>query len=49
MLKEDIDMMPPIRLSDAETSQRTILEITKRLETDGRITISRGSDQDEFI
>jgi flagellar motor switch protein FliG len=49
MLMEDIDMMPPIRLSDAEASQRAILEITKRLESEGRITISRGDNQDEFI
>ena len=49
MLKEDIDMMPPIRLSDAEASQRIILETTKRLEDEGKITISRGNNQDEFI
>ena len=49
MLKEDIEMMPPIRLSDAETSQRIILETTKRLESEGKITISRGGDQDEFV
>jgi flagellar motor switch protein FliG len=49
MLKEDIEMMPPIRLSEVEASQRTILEITKRLETEGKITISRGDEQDEFI
>lgn len=49
MLKEDIEMMPPIRLSEVEASQRTVLEITKRLETEGKITISRGDEQDEFI
>ncbi|MDR2861112.1 MAG: flagellar motor switch protein FliG, partial [Syntrophobacterales bacterium] len=49
MLMEDIEMMPPIRLSDAEASQRAILEVTKRLESEGKITISRGNDQDEFI
>jgi len=49
MLKEDIEMMPPIRLSDAEASQRVILETTKRLESEGKITIARGGNQDEFI
>ena len=49
MLREDIEMMPPIRLSDAEASQRIILDTTKRLETEGKITISRGGAQDEFI
>jgi len=42
MLKEDIEMMPPIRLSEVETSQRTILETVKKLEAEGRLVIERG-------
>lgn len=49
MLKEDIDMMPPTRLSEVEESQRTILDVTKRLESEGKIMILRGSDEDEFV
>jgi flagellar motor switch protein FliG len=50
MLKEDIEMMPPIRLSEVETSQRNIVEVTKRLETEGKIVISRGGESsDEFV
>jgi flagellar motor switch protein FliG len=49
MLKEDIEMMPPIRLSEVETSQRAILDITKKLESEGKILISRGHDEDEFV
>jgi flagellar motor switch protein FliG len=49
MLKEDIEMMPPIRLSEVEASQRAILDVTKRLETEGKILISRGHDEDEFV
>ncbi len=48
MLKEDIDMMPPIRLSDVEKSQRTILDVCKRLEAEGRIQLSREGG-DEFV
>jgi flagellar motor switch protein FliG len=48
MLKEDIDMMPPIRLSDVEKSQRAILDICKRLEAEGRIQLSREGG-DEFV
>ncbi|HTZ38871.1 MAG TPA: flagellar motor switch protein FliG [Syntrophales bacterium] len=48
MLKEDIDMMPPIRLSDVERSQRVILDICKRLEAEGRIQLSREGG-DEFV
>ena len=49
MLKEDIEMMPPIRLSEVETSQRTILDATKRLESEGKILIARGAEEDEFV
>jgi flagellar motor switch protein FliG len=48
MLKEDIEMMPPIRLSDVENSQRTILDVCKRLEAEGRIQLTR-EEGDEFV
>lgn len=49
MLREDIDMMPPIRISEVESSQRTILELTKKLEADGRIVLPRGNEEDQFV
>ncbi len=49
MLKEEIQMMPPIRLSEVETSQRKIVETTKRLEDDGKIMIQRGGGEDAFV
>jgi flagellar motor switch protein FliG len=50
MLKEDIEMMPPVRLSEVESSQRNIVETTKRLESEGKIMISRGGESgDEFV
>ena len=48
MLKEDIQMMPPTRLSEVEKAQRAILDITKRLEAEGRIVILR-EEGDEFV
>jgi len=42
MLKEDIEMMPPIRLSDVEKAQRAILD------AEGRIQLSR-EEGDAFI
>ena len=41
MLKEDIEMMPPVRLSEVEKSQRSILDTCKRLEAEGRIQLLR--------
>lgn len=49
MLKEDIEMMPPIRLSEVETTQRSIVETAKRLEGEGRITALRGTQGDEYV
>lgn len=49
MLKEEITLMPPIRLSEVENSQRKIVEVTKKLEAEGRIVILRGDEKDGFI
>jgi flagellar motor switch protein FliG len=48
MLKEDIEMMPPVRLSEVEKSQRAILDICKRLEAEGRIQLLR-EEGDAFV
>lgn len=49
MMREEMEMMPPIRLSEVEASQRKIVEITKKMEADGRIVILRGPEEDVFI
>jgi flagellar motor switch protein FliG len=49
MLKEDIEMLPPTRLSEVEASQRKILDAVKRLENEGRIIVLRSGERDEFI
>jgi len=49
MLKEDIEMMPPIRLSEIEKSQRIIIDATKKLEGEGKIVIIRGEEADQFV
>lgn len=49
MLREEISLMPPIRISEVETSQRKIVETTKKLESEGRIVILRGDEKDGFV
>ncbi|MBU8911512.1 MAG: flagellar motor switch protein FliG [Desulfobacterales bacterium] len=49
MLREDIDVMPPKRLSEVETNQRTIIDTAKRLEAEEKITISTGNEEDVFV
>ncbi len=49
MLKEELELMPPIRISEAEVSQRTIVETAKKMEAEGRIVLTRGDEQDEYV
>jgi len=49
MLKEDMEMMGPSRLKDVETAQQAILKIAKRLEQEGKVQLSTGGGEDEFV
>jgi flagellar motor switch protein FliG len=49
MLKEDIDVMPPTRLSEIEKSQLNIIEATKRLEAEGKIFLTRDEGGDKLV
>ena len=49
MLREEISLMPPTRVSEVEASQRKIVEVTKKLEAEGRIVILRGDEKDGFV
>ncbi|MBN1828920.1 MAG: flagellar motor switch protein FliG [Deltaproteobacteria bacterium] len=49
MLQDDIEVLPPVRLSEVEKSQRLIIDIAKRLEMEGRIVIARSDQGDEFV
>jgi len=49
MLKEDMDDMPPVRVSDVEKSQRVIIETAKRLESEDKIVFSGGAEEDAFV
>ncbi len=49
MLKEDMEIMGPTRLKDVEMAQQSILKIAKRLEQEGKIQLSAGGGDDEFV
>jgi flagellar motor switch protein FliG len=49
MLREDIEVMPPRRLSEVEKDQKTIIETAKRLEDEEKITITVGHEDDVFV
>jgi flagellar motor switch protein FliG len=48
MLKEDMEVMGPVKLSEVEESQQEIIKIAKRLESEGRIVLAKGGD-DVFV
>ena len=50
VVKEDIEFMGPVRVSDVESAQQRIVDIVRRLEDSGEIVISgRGGAQDVVV
>jgi len=50
MIKEEMEFMGPMRLSDVEASQQRIVEAIRRLEEEGQIVISgRGGKEDVIV
>lgn len=48
MIREDLEIMGPTKLSDVEAAQQNIVKVVRRLEAEGRIIISRGAN-DVFV
>ncbi|MDR2801316.1 MAG: flagellar motor switch protein FliG [Desulfovibrio sp.] len=48
MIREDLEIMGPTRLSDVEAAQQNIVRVVRKLEGEGRIMISRGGG-DVFV
>lgn len=48
MLREDLEIMGPTKLSDVETAQQGIVRTVRRLEAEGKVAISRGGG-DVFV
>lgn len=48
MVKEDLDAMRPVRLSEVEAMQQTIVRIAMRLEEEGKIVMGQGRE-DAFV
>jgi flagellar motor switch protein FliG len=48
MLKEDMEVMGPVKLSEVEEAQQEIIKTAKRLESEGKIVLSKGGD-DVFV
>jgi len=48
MIREDLEIMGPVRLSEVETAQQNIVKTVRRLEGEGKVMIGRGGG-DVFI
>jgi flagellar motor switch protein FliG len=49
LLQEEMDYLGPVRLSEVETIQQQIVDIIRRLEDAGEISVQRADEEDEFI
>jgi flagellar motor switch protein FliG len=48
-LKDDLEALGPVKLSEVEAVQQEIVNIAKRLEAEGKIIISRGGGADAVV
>ena len=45
MIKEDLEVMGPVRLSDVEKAQSEIIKVVRKMEEEGKIVLAgRGAD-----
>ncbi|NLO48650.1 MAG: flagellar motor switch protein FliG [Clostridiales bacterium] len=49
MIKDDMDVMGPVRVRDVEEAQQRIVNVIRKLEDDGEIIISRGEEDDLVV
>ena len=49
MLREELEIIGPARLRDVEASQQKIIQIAKRLESEGQLVLAGKGSEDVFI
>ena len=49
MLREDLENLGPSKLSDVEGAQQEIVNVARRLESEGKILIARGGADDALV
>ena len=48
-LDEMIEMTPPMKVKDVEDEQQKIIDLVKRMEIEGQITISQSGEEEELV
>jgi flagellar motor switch protein FliG len=49
MLREDLEVLGPVRLAEVEENQQKIIKVAKKLEADGRIVLAGKGKDDVFV
>ena len=49
LLKEEIEAMGPVRLRDVEAAQRDIIDIARRLESEGKVFLTGGKSKEDVL
>ncbi len=49
MIKEDLEVMGPVRLSDVEKAQSEIIKIVRKMEEEGKIVLGGRGDEDALV
>ena len=49
MLREDLEVLGPVRLAEVEENQQKIIKVAKKLEADGRIGLAGKGKDDVFV
>jgi len=49
MMKEDLEVMGPVRLKDVEVAQQSIIKIAKKLEAEGKIVLAGKGSEEAFV
>jgi len=47
LLKDELELMPPVRITEVEKAQQNIIKTAKKLEQEGKIVLTRG--EEEFV
>jgi flagellar motor switch protein FliG len=49
MISEDLDALGPVKLKDVEKAQQGIVDIVRRLESEGKIVVGGGGAEDQMV
>ena len=49
MIKEDLEALGPVKLRDVEKAQQAIVDVVRKLESEGKLIIGGGTGEDQLV